>query len=436
MEEVNMIYHLGRLVLLLLSTLLFLPSALASDTQVWQGQYYKGTTFQTGTFEFNFTVYDNRSGGVACYSNTTVLATGNFGEWKTEQRGVGDTCNDSFKNYYLEISINNETQSQRKLLKSFDYLRKDTNEETTGALQSSQFLTSKNVTGVVRWSVRNTNPENTSLTLFSIMNDLGNLLTLSMTSSSYFSIENNRSFNNQPALGQSTFNDMYFINGRHTGFQWFTNPNNDSSNIISNLMNLTSSGNLAIIGNFTSANLGFFFELGSLINRITTLFVQDIYFNGTISGSGNINLSSDISVTGNLTIGGQIATNNGCLVPHANFWGERAGAITAGGAPVGLQYSFGDGNTDGGPAQPCSGKIVYLTVHAQTANNGNGRIDLIVNSGLNSTCNVATPATSGGTTMANCSLSFNAGDTLTPRTTVTPSGTNNGYVVAWWVVYD
>jgi len=39
------------------------PSVLASDVLVWQGQYYTGTTFNTGTYEFNFTVYDALIGG-------------------------------------------------------------------------------------------------------------------------------------------------------------------------------------------------------------------------------------------------------------------------------------------------------------------------------------------------------------------------------------
>ncbi len=35
----------------------------AGDVSVWQGQYFKGTDFQKGTFEFNFTVYDAQIGG-------------------------------------------------------------------------------------------------------------------------------------------------------------------------------------------------------------------------------------------------------------------------------------------------------------------------------------------------------------------------------------
>jgi len=42
---------------------LFTSIVSASDVAVWQGQYYTGTTFNTGTYEFNFTVYDAKNGG-------------------------------------------------------------------------------------------------------------------------------------------------------------------------------------------------------------------------------------------------------------------------------------------------------------------------------------------------------------------------------------
>ena len=49
--------------LYVLIVFLLAQAALASDVLVWQGQYFKGTEFQTGTFNFNFTVYDAPSGG-------------------------------------------------------------------------------------------------------------------------------------------------------------------------------------------------------------------------------------------------------------------------------------------------------------------------------------------------------------------------------------
>jgi len=49
--------------LLVLVVILLAQAALASDVLVWQGQYYKGTEFQVGTYDFNFTVYDALTGG-------------------------------------------------------------------------------------------------------------------------------------------------------------------------------------------------------------------------------------------------------------------------------------------------------------------------------------------------------------------------------------
>ena len=45
------------------SVFFLVPSVLASDVSVWQGQYFTGTTFNTGTYDFNFTVYDALVGG-------------------------------------------------------------------------------------------------------------------------------------------------------------------------------------------------------------------------------------------------------------------------------------------------------------------------------------------------------------------------------------
>ncbi len=48
---------------LLIGLVLLIPLVSAADVLVWQGQYYTGTTFNTGTYNFNFTVYDALVGG-------------------------------------------------------------------------------------------------------------------------------------------------------------------------------------------------------------------------------------------------------------------------------------------------------------------------------------------------------------------------------------
>ena len=49
--------------ILFVSAFFLVPSVLAEDILVWQGQYFTGTTFNTGTYDFNFTVYDALIGG-------------------------------------------------------------------------------------------------------------------------------------------------------------------------------------------------------------------------------------------------------------------------------------------------------------------------------------------------------------------------------------
>ncbi|MEK6955202.1 MAG: hypothetical protein AABW52_00930, partial [Nanoarchaeota archaeon] len=319
--------------------------------------------------------------GGACYSNTTTLTTGNWGEWKTEQSGVGASCNNASQNYFLEIKINNKTQGERSVLSNWDFLRKDTDALLNGSLTTLggvnfDLLGTQNI--VIDGS---TNLRNMSRGVIRFEHTPQIPNTRAIT----FNINANGQENTSAIVMEYHSNQSDLIRqiGQTQVYRWDKNADLYVRDVF---------------GRF----------LGSLVNRITKLFVQDI------DASGNINVS------GNITIGDQIVTNGGCLVPHANFWAERAGEITSGGAPAGLQYSFGDGNTDGGPVQPCSGKVVYLSVHAQNANNGNGRIDLVVNNDFNSTCSVATPSQDDGSTQANCSLQFNNRDHLEPRTTTTP----------------
>ena len=55
-------------------------------------------------------------------------------------------------------------------------------------------------------------------------------------------------------------------------------------------------GNVTVTGN-VSATAGFFSWLGSLLNRVTTLFVQDVDFTGLINGSGWINTTANVSAS-------------------------------------------------------------------------------------------------------------------------------------------
>ena len=49
--------------LIIFMILVFVTITSADDVAVWQGQYYTGTTFNVGTYDFNFTVYDAPLGG-------------------------------------------------------------------------------------------------------------------------------------------------------------------------------------------------------------------------------------------------------------------------------------------------------------------------------------------------------------------------------------
>jgi len=130
----------------------------ASDVLVWQGQYYTGTTFNAGTYEFNFSVYDDLTGGDICYSNTTILTTGNWGEWRTEQYDVSTSCNNVSKDYFLNINIDGTNQNPRRRLIVWNYLRKDVNETTSGDIQ----INAKVITPIVNATKIVTNELNVS----------------------------------------------------------------------------------------------------------------------------------------------------------------------------------------------------------------------------------------------------------------------------------
>ena len=114
----------------------------ASSVSVWRGQYHTGTTFNTGTYIFNFTVYDALTGGNSCFTNTTSLTTGNWGEWMIEQ-SPWSACNDSSKDYFLNINIAGSDQPPRRRLVVLDFLRQDVEVIKEGNLEVTDNITAE-----------------------------------------------------------------------------------------------------------------------------------------------------------------------------------------------------------------------------------------------------------------------------------------------------
>jgi len=111
-----------------------------SDAAVFQGQYFEGEDFQEGTYDFDFSVYDDETAGTSCFSDSKTLTTGFWGQWRTELIGISASCNDTTKDYFMEITIDNSTQSPRRRLTHFNYLRKNVDDSTTGDLTISSIL--------------------------------------------------------------------------------------------------------------------------------------------------------------------------------------------------------------------------------------------------------------------------------------------------------
>ena len=318
------IYLILVIVFFMLSTI---HTVFASDVLVWQGQYYTGTTFNTGTYDFNFTVYDNLTGGNVCYSNVKTLTTGNFGEWKTDQFNVSSSCNNVSKDYFLNININGTDQTPRKRIVTWYYLRKNTNEILTGnltihgtlrglsPLKLQNEINFLKTNGTITSSIYNAPRELTS-TLPSIFAD----------SLIHDIIQETNNYGMQECWWDENTETMQlcisgaYLTGRATtisrSLQIVGNATNklinenftlcEGNNYVDCETDLTGAdllveddieavGSIFSQENITAADTGFFSWLGNLTNRITKLFVQDIGFNGTINGTGNIETSKNVS---------------------------------------------------------------------------------------------------------------------------------------------
>lgn len=293
----------------------------ASDVLIWQGQYYTGTTFHTGTYEFNFSIYDALTGGNLCYSNKTNLTTGNFGEWKTEQYNVSSSCNNISKDYYLNINIAGTDQTPRKRMIIWTFLRKDVDEISVGNLtlggvvkansplkikQSMQYI-NFNDEIIYDSFVQGQNaiisdvPDifNNSLIYLkikSLANDYGYKVVYfdNITKKSLFTLS--RNYNGRAS---TIFNLMIVPENKETNSSFNLCEGNyiDCESNEPDLLvydDIESGGSIFSNENVTVNGSGFFFYLGSLTNRIIKLFVQDIGFNGTINGTGNIITTGNI----------------------------------------------------------------------------------------------------------------------------------------------
>lgn len=119
--------------------------------------------------------------------------------------------------------------------------------------------------------------------------------------------------------------------------------------------------------------------------------------------------------------------NNPSYVPAAIFWGEQASTISGG-----LEYLGGSGLV-----QPAAGTVKWLAIDAGSAASGDGTVEVVVN-GRDDSSGLAiltTPDSDDSRVWAKCDLDFEQGDSLSVRTTATPTGTNSDWRVSFAVVY-
>ncbi len=323
-----------KFIYILISCIAIFPYMVsASDISVWQGQYYTGTTFNTGTYNFNFSVYDALTGGNICYSNTTTLTTGNFGEWKTEQSGVNSACNNISQDYFLNININGIDQNPRRRLVVWNSLRKNIDEVSTGGLvlhgtlQGSSPLKLQNeinflkADGTVTSALYNA-PRESSSALPSVFadslihdiiqenNDYGmhecwwneNAGTMQLCISGAYLPERATTVSRSFQIVGNTINKP--INENFTlcegNIYVDCNPDITGADLLVE-DDIEAIGSIFSQENMTAEDTGFFSFLGSLTNRITKLWVQDIDASGNVNVSGNVTASHFIGDGSQLT---------------------------------------------------------------------------------------------------------------------------------------
>ncbi|VVB82776.1 Uncharacterised protein [uncultured archaeon] len=157
--------------------------------------------------------------------------------------------------------------------------------------------------------------------------------------------------------------DLNFTNSKGVISErnYFYSPLGDiKESKISQKANLTIT-NLNVSTNVSVAGTGFFSFLGDMVSKVTKLFIQNIYFNGVINGSGNITTtgrigigtespsnSLDVMVTGNFS--GLIYFNNATPIDAVNTTAQQALTINSTANIQQLLNSTGIYNQAGGNA--------------------------------------------------------------------------------------
>jgi len=177
-----------------------------------------------------------------------------------------------------------------------------------------------------------------------------------------------------------------------TGTSYLDDVTINSDNITVNNIIARSGGEVAIDGNVSTVGTGFFGWLGSLVSRITGLFVTDIDFDGTISSdSGNLNISAS---DGNIDTSGNVTADY--LIGNGSLLTNIAAASIADGAVANVKIAANAVNT----TQIIDGTISAVDLAADSVN-GTHVVD---NVGLRNTnvagnLNVTQNVTIGGSTL-------------------------------------
>jgi hypothetical protein len=195
--------------IIIISLLCIAPAFADEDIAFWQGQYYSGSTFHQGTYEFNFTVFDARVSGNVCYTNVTTITTGPWGEWNYEPYGVNAACNNASRDYWLLVSIDGTPQLPMRYVNVGHFLRADSPIEINQSVHFTGNVSSmsQDVVDLIAWNtlnvlsdtnsyhggltIQNQNSGPLAATTLYISNDEEQLVSLAIASSNYSALPPN-----------------------------------------------------------------------------------------------------------------------------------------------------------------------------------------------------------------------------------------------------
>jgi len=198
-----------------------------------------------------------------------------------------------------------------------------------------------------------------------------------------------------------------------------------SSSVNGTNINVTS---IISVGNITTESHGLFGWLGSLSNRIKTLYVNNtIDFPDKISFS--VGGSTTLTDTNYMELSGGNLSLSATHPIHFRIVGEENANLD--GSNGGFEFSIGNGQEARTLlVAPCDGIVHRISMYCEVSTATAVLVNL-TESQVDTACGVFSPGVADGISVADCSYEFSENNGLSFRTTVAGSTANQCIMEAW-----